>query len=170
MKEAATSPEVAAASPDGAMTQVSRLELPRKSSGRGLVPDNSHGPGRSVRGRTRRISLFPLTFVEGMAALRNVAAPSADLTAAAPSRRRLLGRPPLRRGMVIVVVGPGCNGVVTVSSVATLQGQLLVSAEGEACSETLAVCATLDFSVHIIRVPRLNLPVLVNVRDKGKLC
>ena len=75
-----------------------------------------------------------------------------------------------RREMVIVVVGPGCNGVVTVSSVATLQGHLLVSAEGEACSDTLAVCAILDFSVHIIRVPRLNLPVLVNVKDRGKLC
>jgi hypothetical protein len=75
-----------------------------------------------------------------------------------------------RREMVIVVVGPGCNGIVTVSSVASLQGQLLVTAEGEACSNALAVCAIADFSVHIIRVPRLNLPVRVDMRDKGKLC
>lgn len=73
-----------------------------------------------------------------------------------------------RREMVIVVIGPGCNGVVTVSSIATLQGQLLVNAEGESCSN--ALCGILDFSVHIVRVPRLNLPVLVNVKDRGKLC
>lgn len=75
-----------------------------------------------------------------------------------------------RREMVVVVVGPGCNGVVTVSSIANLEGHLLVSAEGEACSETLATCAILDFSVHVIRVPRSDLPVRVDMRDKGKLC
>lgn len=75
-----------------------------------------------------------------------------------------------RREMVIVVVGPGCNGVVTVSSINNLQGQLVVMAEGEACSETLATCAVLDFSVHVIRVPRVDLPVRVDMRDKGKLC
>lgn len=75
-----------------------------------------------------------------------------------------------RREMVIVVIGPGCNGVVTVSSIARLEGQLLVSAEGEACSENLALCAIADFSVHVIRVPRLDLPVRVDMRDKGKLC
>jgi hypothetical protein len=75
-----------------------------------------------------------------------------------------------RREMVVVVVGPGCHGVVTVSSIARLEGQLLVSAEGESCSETLAICAILDFSVHVIRVPRLDLPVRVDVRDRGKLC
>jgi hypothetical protein len=73
-----------------------------------------------------------------------------------------------RREMVIVVVGPGCNGKVTVNSVASLQGQLLVTAEGEACSN--ALCAFADFSVHIIRVPRLDLPVHVNVAGGEKLC
>ncbi len=73
-----------------------------------------------------------------------------------------------RREMVIVVVGPGCNGFVTVSSVVDLQGQLVVTAEGEACSN--AVCAIADFSVHLIRVPRLNVPVQVHVTDRGKLC
>ena len=75
-----------------------------------------------------------------------------------------------RREMVVVVVGPGCNGTVTVSSVATLQGQLLVSAQGEACTNALAVCAIADFSVHVVRVPRLDLPVRVNVTGGGKLC
>lgn len=75
-----------------------------------------------------------------------------------------------RREMVIVVVGPGCNGTVEVTSVAALQGQLLVSAEGEACSNALSLCAFADFSVHIVRVPRLNLPVRVNVTGGGKLC
>ena len=75
-----------------------------------------------------------------------------------------------RREMVVVVIGPGCNGVVTVSSITNLEGHLLVSAEGESCSETLASCAVLNFSVHVIRVPRRDVPVRVDMRDKGKLC
>ncbi len=75
-----------------------------------------------------------------------------------------------RREIVIVVVGPGCNGIVTVSSIANLEGHLLVSAEGEACSNALATCAILDFSVHVIRVPRSDLLVRVDMRDRGKLC
>lgn len=72
------------------------------------------------------------------------------------------------REMVVVVLGSGCNGEVTVSSIVSERGALVVNAQAKSCGNTL--CAIADFSVHVVRLPRFELPVRLNVRGEGVLC
>ena len=72
------------------------------------------------------------------------------------------------REMVVVVLGPGCTGTVEVSSIVSQRGELVVNAQAKACSNNL--CFAADFSAHVVRLPRSEAPVRLNVRSDVKLC
>ena len=72
------------------------------------------------------------------------------------------------REMVVLVVGPGCNGRVDISAIDKEGSELVVRAETQSCSN--AVCAIADFAVHIVRVTRFDGPVRFMVRRNAGLC
>src|SRR5262245_8063680 len=72
------------------------------------------------------------------------------------------------REMVVLVLGPGCNGDTTISSIAHERGALVVSAKTSACNNTL--CAIADFSLHAVRLPRFDGPVRFDVKGSAVLC
>lgn len=73
-----------------------------------------------------------------------------------------------RREMVVVVLGPGCGGDTTVSSITREPGALVVNAQTKSCGNTL--CAIADFTVHTVRIPRSDTPVRLNVTGGSGLC
>lgn len=72
------------------------------------------------------------------------------------------------REMVVVVLGPGCNGDSTITSIARERGELVVSAKTNSCTNTL--CAIADFSLHAVRLPRFEGSVRFDVRGGAVLC
>jgi hypothetical protein len=72
------------------------------------------------------------------------------------------------REMVVVIVGPGCGGEVTISSIVREGGELVVNGQGRSCGNTLCVLA--DFATHVVRLPRSEGPVRNNVRIEDVLC
>jgi hypothetical protein len=72
------------------------------------------------------------------------------------------------REIVVVVLGPGCNGDTTISAIARERGELVVRAKTSACNNTL--CAIADFSLHVVRLPRFDGPVRFDVKGSAVLC
>jgi hypothetical protein len=72
------------------------------------------------------------------------------------------------REMVVVILGPGCGGDTTISSIEREGGELVVNAETSSCNFKL--CAIADFSLHIVRLPRVEVPVRFNVRRSAGFC
>jgi hypothetical protein len=72
------------------------------------------------------------------------------------------------REMVIAILGPGCNGDTTISSIARERAELVVNAETSSCNFKL--CAIADFSLHVVRFPRSEAPVRFNVKRGAGLC
>jgi hypothetical protein len=61
------------------------------------------------------------------------------------------------REMVILALGPGCCSEVEIFSVLHERGELVVSLRVKESSNT--VCALPDFTVHAVRLPRIDDPV-----------
>jgi hypothetical protein len=72
------------------------------------------------------------------------------------------------REMVVVAVGPGCGGQVTISSIVREGGELVVNGQATSCGNTLCIIA--DFATHIVRLPRSAAPVRLNVKVDAGLC
>jgi hypothetical protein len=72
------------------------------------------------------------------------------------------------REMVVVVLGPGCQGDTTISSIGRAGGELMVNAKTSSCNNTL--CAIADFSLHVVRLPRFDGSVRFNVKGGSVLC
>lgn len=72
------------------------------------------------------------------------------------------------RELVVVILGPGCGGDTTISSIVRDGGELVVNAETSSCN--FKVCAVADFSLHIVRLARVELPVRFNVRRSEGFC
>ncbi len=72
------------------------------------------------------------------------------------------------REMVIVILGPGCNGDTTISSIVRGRDELEVKAKTRSCINALCIIA--DFSLHVVRLPRFEGPVRFNVQQGGGLC
>ena len=72
------------------------------------------------------------------------------------------------REMVVLVTGPGCCGSAEILSIDQKGGEIVVKALSQASPNTLCILA--DFSVHVVRLPRIELPVRFDVRTGEKLC
>jgi len=72
------------------------------------------------------------------------------------------------REMVILVVGPGCNGKVEITAIDRERGDLAVRAEAKSCGNALCILA--DFAVHVVRLPRFDGPVRFMVKRDDVLC
>ena len=72
------------------------------------------------------------------------------------------------REMVVAVLGPGCGGDTTISSIERGGLELVVSGETSSCN--FKVCGFADFSVHLVRLPRVEVPVRFNVRRSEGFC
>lgn len=70
--------------------------------------------------------------------------------------------------MVVLAVGPGCCGDVEILSIDQRGGELVVKALSQASPNTL--CLLADFSVHVVRLPRFEVPVRFEVRTGERLC
>lgn len=72
------------------------------------------------------------------------------------------------REMVVVVLGPGCQGDTTISSIGHERDELVVNAKTSSCNNTL--CAIADFSLHVVRLPRFDGSVRFSVEGGSVLC
>lgn len=72
------------------------------------------------------------------------------------------------REMVVLVTGPGCCGTVEVISIDRRGEELVVNALSRASTDTL--CVAPDFSVHAVRLPRLQDSVRFAVTRKSGPC
>ena len=72
------------------------------------------------------------------------------------------------REMVVMVIGPGCNGRVDISAVEREGSEWVVRAETHSCTNT--ICAFADFAVHAVRLPRFDGAVRFAVRRNAGLC
>lgn len=72
------------------------------------------------------------------------------------------------REMIALAVGPGCCGNVEIQSIEQGQGEILVRGLSEASPNTICVLA--DFSVHVVRLPRIELPGRFEMHAGVKAC
>jgi hypothetical protein len=72
------------------------------------------------------------------------------------------------REIVVLALGPGCCGGVEISSIELQRDELVVSALAEGSTNT--VCVAGDFSVHVVRLRRVEASVRLVVRRQEKLC
>lgn len=71
------------------------------------------------------------------------------------------------REMVVLVVGPGCCGNAEILSIAHGRSELVVGAQTQSGT---ALCVREDFSVHAVRLSRIEVPVRLDLRSGTKSC
>ena len=72
------------------------------------------------------------------------------------------------REMVLVAIGPGCCGSVEISSVERGGRELVAHGLSRASTDTL--CFAADFSVHVVKLSRFELPVRFAVAQEAGPC
>lgn len=105
---------------------------------------------------------------EGQEVVRDFATWQAIWTKVHAASPRPLPMVNFDREMVVVILGPGCGGDTTISSIVRQGGELVVNAETSSCN--FKVCGIADFSLHIVRLARVELPVRFNVRRSEGFC
>jgi hypothetical protein len=71
------------------------------------------------------------------------------------------------REMVVAVLGPGCCGSAEILSIRRGR-ELVVDALTRTSTNTM--CVAPDFSVHVVRLPRFEVPVRFSVTRQSGLC
>lgn len=72
------------------------------------------------------------------------------------------------REMVVLALGPGCCSEVEIFSILHERGELVVSLRVQVSTNT--VCAFPDFTVHAVRLPRIDAPVRFFASRSEGLC